>query len=518
MTIASTEQETHAFRGSGFPRKGVGLTYSAGVGVFAAVVYWVLSPTLIDDAYITLSYAKNFGLHLHWGLVPSLIDNTATSPLHVLALAVLTAIFRNGVFALGVSFVLCAVGTEYGLRRLARRVGLPRWTGLLATVWCLLNPLVLSTVGMEVLSCAALTALLLVASIERRPWAFGVLTGLLMVLRPDYLIIPMVVFVLRRQWWRGWHKSLCAAFLVGAAWYVPSWFLLGSAIPDTLVIKSLQQDWEGYSFGAGPSLYWQAYPAATVLTFVPAVAGVAAWLAWASLRSPCPGLRRLDPLAALPIAALAHYCAYSALGVPPYHWYYGPTVVLTTIFAAGALGFVIARPRLPWGAAWRSAAVVAALMLVLVDVAVYIAPGMPRRYAPITTNHAATTTYRQIGLDVARIVGNRPVSAQVEIGIIDYYCSCKMYDYFSDRGFFPAQLARYEERLGPIGRKIMDYNFTHLDRSMRPKPTDFTLTAQPHPNPEAIRNWRISTPWILVPATQWVVLTRNQTVNPTDNP
>ena len=46
--------------------------------MLAGVVYLVVSPTIIDDAYITLAYARNFGLHLHWGLVPGLVDNTAT--------------------------------------------------------------------------------------------------------------------------------------------------------------------------------------------------------------------------------------------------------------------------------------------------------------------------------------------------------------------------------------------------------------------------------------------------------
>jgi hypothetical protein len=76
-------------------------------------------------AVLAAQAPEHFGLHLHWGLVPGLVDNTATSPLHVLVLAVLIAVFRNGLIALGVSLVLSAVGLEWGLRRAARTAGRP---------------------------------------------------------------------------------------------------------------------------------------------------------------------------------------------------------------------------------------------------------------------------------------------------------------------------------------------------------------------------------------------------------
>jgi len=374
--------------------------------VLAGVVYLVASPTIIDDAYITLAYARNFGLHLHWGLVPGLVDNTATSPLNVLALALLIAIFRNGLLALGVSVVLSAVGLEWGLRRVARTAGLPAWTGLLATALCLLNPVVLSSVGMEVLPCAALTAWLLVASVERRPWAFGVLAALLAVLRADYVVIVAVVFLLRPEFWAGAWKSIGTAVAVAACWYVPSWFLLGSAIPDTLIIKSEQNHWGGDSFGLGPVLYWHVYPMATVLAFGPALAGVLAWVAWAALRQPFPGLRRLDLLAILPVAAVVHYGAYAALGVPPYHWYYGPAIVLTTMFLAAALAAAVASKPKGSQLGLRAGAIAAVVLLAAADIGTYVAPGLPRIYPPITTNWASTAEYRQIGLQLPGLVGN----------------------------------------------------------------------------------------------------------------
>lgn len=36
-----------------------------------------------DDGYITVDYARNLAFHGHWGVIPSLTANTATSPLTV---------------------------------------------------------------------------------------------------------------------------------------------------------------------------------------------------------------------------------------------------------------------------------------------------------------------------------------------------------------------------------------------------------------------------------------------------
>ena len=57
---------------------------------FAVALYWYLSlfrNALIDDAFITLSYARNILRSGTWGVFPSLIANSATSPLNILLLA-----------------------------------------------------------------------------------------------------------------------------------------------------------------------------------------------------------------------------------------------------------------------------------------------------------------------------------------------------------------------------------------------------------------------------------------------
>lgn len=476
------------------------------VALLAGLVYLAASGSLIDDAYITLSYAKQFGLHLHWGLAPGEVANTATSPLPVLLLSLLIAIVRDGVVALGILVVLCAVGTEYGLRRCARAVGIPWWLGLLATVLCLFNPLVLSTIGMAVLLAIALAVALLVAAVEGRPWAFGVIAGLLVLVRMDLVLVVGALFLLRRRWWVGWYKSVSVALLIAASWLVTSWFLLGSAVPDTFVIKTGQGSWGEFTFANGALLYFNSFPIATVLTIVPVAAGAIIALCWALRRafggSAAGG--RLNALVGLPVAAAAHFGAYAILVVPPYHWYYGPTVVLMTVYVAAALTIWISRcQRVPA----RAVAALPVAALLVAFVGGYVSAGLPREYVPIQTNHASAAQYREIARDLDEIVGDSAVAAGLEIGTLAYYCSCRLYGDFSDRGYFAGLLEAYLKEASPLKRKLLAWNYRHFDRSTQPAPTEYTLYEAGEVPETAVAAWPIYSPW---GGSGYVVLTRNE--------
>jgi hypothetical protein len=110
--------------------------------------------------------------------------------------------------------------------------------------------------------------------------------------------------------------------------------------------------------------------------------------------------------------------------VPPYHWYYGPTIALTTIFLAAAVTVTVAAKPQALRRALRAGVLAAAVLVVCADIGTYAAPGIPRTYPPITTNWAATATYRKIGLQLPGLTGNRPVGGPAEVGVIDYYCDC----------------------------------------------------------------------------------------------
>jgi hypothetical protein len=482
--------------------------------VIAAAVFAMARSSLTDDAYITLDYARNIAFHLHWGLIPQVTANTATSPLNVLVLAFFTAITRHPVLALGIVFVLSSVALEFGLRRAAKAVGLPGWVGLVAVVLVSVNPLLISSIGLEIALGAGLTGLLVAAAAERRPVLFGVLGGLLVLTRPDLLIVVLVVFALRPGWYVGWWRSVLAFLAVTLPWYVWSWTALGSVIPATLLIKA-QERWGPYTFGNGYTLYDRIYPNEIDLSFLPAVLGVVAAVVWLVLRVLRPNgrARRLDRFACLPVAGVLHYLAYTALGVPPYHWYYGPSIACLTAFLAAALvatfapsadGVLVRLPGFVCGAL--------AVALAVTCVVNYSDGGLPRTSAPITTNWVEPGQYATIGADLHRIAGNRTVASAGEIGAVAYFCDCAMIDKFSDPGLDNDMIVSAEARAGKLKRKLLGWNF-HFLRAQKPIVPDLRLIFGGRAQPGALAVWQVSSPWLGHGAIHYLSLLTNPAAN-----
>ena len=460
----------------------------AGVAVASAVVFVLVQPYLIDDAYITLTYAKNLAFHGHWGLIEQGTANTATSPLNVLALAALTFVLRDAVFAAGVLFVASQVLLVLALRRIGGHAGLPSWFAPLAAGLMLVNPLLVSSIGLELTLGAAGVLWLLVFSTERRPVAFGAMVGLLTLIRLDLLVIVVVIFFARRQFWVGIWRSFFAALAVILPWYLFSWLALGSAVPDTLIIKTLQRSWGPWSFTNGPLVYWRHFPAATALAFLPLVAGGIVGLLWIVRRrkgSEVAG--RLTPFAVLAVAGAVHYLAYSWLDVPPYHWYYAPSLVGATVFLA-AVAAAIGKHQ--------AHALTLVTSLAVLSAVISFVPGVPRDFVPITSNHATTAQYEHIGGQLGALTNGRPVRSAGEVGALAYYCDCDLLDIFSDRGLVNPAITESKRRSGPLDRALTDANFRFLDQTVLPSPADFVLqeTTGDLP-PDVLASWDISSPW-----------------------
>jgi hypothetical protein len=465
----------------------------AAVAVLSAAVFALIHRHLIDDSFITLSYARNLALHGHWGLIELDTSNTATSPLNVLLLATITVVTRDAVLAAGVLYVLCQVAIAVALRRLGARAGLPTWFSPLAVLLLTVNPILLSSVGLEIQLGAAGVAWLLVAAAERRTVLLGVLTGLLVLVRVDLLLIALAIFVLRSRFWEGMGKSVLAALAVTLPWYLFSWVVLGSAVPDTLIIKTLQKSWGPWDFTNGPLLYEMEAFWGTWLSLVPAILGVVAFLGWLAL-----GRRRdpvLLPFMALAPAAVLHYASYSRLHVPPYHWYYGPSIIAGTLFLAASVAALAARgPVL----VRRAPAVLVAAAVVVFSVANYLSTGLPRVFAPVMSNHASSDQYRAIGEELHRIVGSGTVRSGGEIGVLAYSCGCAIVDVFSDRGAVPGAITARKDQAGLIARKLIDLNFHFLNHDLKEITPQYALTPTPVGAPvpaNVITQWRITSPW-----------------------
>lgn len=477
-------------------------------GLVALAVFWFARGTLIDDAYITLDYARNLAFHLHWGLIPEQTANTATSPLNVLVLGLVTAIVRQPVVALGVVYVLSTVAVEWGVRRAGSTAGLPAWTGLVAACLVTVDPLLVASIGMEVALGAGLIALLVAASVTGRPVWFGVFAGLLVLTRADLLIVVLVVFFVRAGWWRGWWRGLLAGVAVVLPWFVWSWVVLGSAVPDTLIIKTRQRSWGPWSFGNGPVLYHGMYPAATVLSFVPAALGVLAALVWLVVRVAYPAgrARSLDRFAALPLAGGLHYLAYAEFGIAPYHWYYGTSIACLALFLAAAVGAAWAPATAGVLPRWSGYAAVTVAAALLVVSAVNDSAAVRGGYAPLTTNWASAAQYQRVGTDVGRLAGGRTVRSSGEIGEVAYYCRCAMIDPFSDRGRVIAMIRAVERHAGPVRQALLRGNFRFLDTRQRPTSTALVLEYVSRPPGDALASWAVSSPWRFDGDTRYLAL------------
>ena len=436
------------------------LGLSAGVAVAATAVFLLVSRALIDDAYITMAYARNLAFHLHWGLLADETANSATSPLNVIALGAITAVVRNAVVAVGVLFVVAAVLAARWLADLAAETRLSGALPVVAVGSLLVNPLLLSTVGLEPYLTAALFAGLLRYGVARRAVAFGVVAGLTVLARPDTGVVVIVVALVLRP---RLLRAFAAALAVTLPWYVVSWVVLGSALPDTLVMK-VGDAWSSYGFWNGPLLYLAVYPAATVLAFLPVLLGLAALvgLLVVRLRAAWEPWQRAAGAAGL--AGLGHYGVYGLLHTAPYHWYYAPLIVGTTLCAA------IVAVRVRWAVAVAAGVACAALVVDLQH-------GVPWARAVISTNWATAAEYERMGADVHRIVGTGAVESPGEIGTLAYYCDCTIVDAFSDRGRVIGAIEA-REQAGGLGAALLRLNYAHLNRDQGPRPVDYRLRYQ----------------------------------------
>lgn len=422
----------------------VGTTAAAGGVVSALLVFVLVHDALIDDAYITLTYARNVAFHAHWGLISSSISNTATSPLNVLVLAAVTFITRQPVVAAGVVFAATSGLVGWWTARTAAHAGWSaHWAPVLVLGMLLSNPLLLSTVGLETYLGIALLTGLVHFSVTGRPVPAGVVCGLLVLTRLDLVIFCVIAAIGVRALRRRLLLVTGIAFLVAVPWFATSWFVLGSAIPDTFVFKTTANPaWGHWDVGNGWFLYFQAYPLATILSSIgPALGAVL----------PLFSRRRLGLTAplVLGLGGVVYYLVYGyVLQVAPYHWYYGPSVGALVILA----GYCASAAR-----SWLPAA--SAVAIAVVGTGFALSRGVPWRVAPITTNWALSSQYAAVA---AHLEGR--VRSPGEVGALAFFCDCEMVDPLSDRGRMIPFIDRAIAQAGPVKSWLLQINYWNLDR------------------------------------------------------
>lgn len=453
--------------------------------------------TLVDDAFITLRYSAMLAGRGEWGFLPDRISNTATSPLSVIVHAIASFVTPTMVDAVVLLAALEFLALLFLLLRISRRLFEHTWFGWLAFVTLATNCLLVSTFGLE----GTLVVLLIVWSIDRyvaEDWTWlAVACGLAVLARPDagLLVFIYAVDLVRRRAFR-WKTAVVFA-LTMAPWFLYSWIHIGSLVPDTLQIKIGQSGWgRNLTLFNGVGYYFGRYPLETVGTFALVPFVLAAW--WSAR----PNVKAVATIVGA--YALLHSGAYSAMKVPPYHWYYVNEVVCIAI--AGALGAT----NLVHAALFRARGARRALFYL--TTAVPAIPlvvsmgnlGLPLREAPIHTNWGTLATYRQVGEWIrANVPADAAIFEYSEIGTVGFYADRLIVNEFSDSNrTFGAIVERYPT-LPRLAQLVIDANFYW--RELQPALPDpkFALAHYSLPNDEVekvkdriVMSWDTSTRWV----------------------
>ncbi len=451
------------------------------LGALFAFLY-LFHEIYVDDAFINLAYARTFGESGVWGMHFPYVSNAATSPLNVMLLSALIRAGLSGLWAAYALECLLAAVIFFALKFTARCIYFPPLWAYVATLALFTNPLLVSTSGLETYLFIAVLLGCCIAYILERYLLLGLAAGLLVLARPDgvLLLVPLFILMAVGRQLPQFGKVLIGFVLIVGAWSVFSWLHLGSMIPDTYFIKRKEAAWHGFSFANGLALYYYKYRVATFLSLAFAVFvpfGLALtkrnWL-WRAFVVLVGGL------------ALIQYIAYSLLNLPPYHWYYG--ILIGALVLIGSAGLVAMAERVSRRIALRLAAAI-----IFAGAATCAEAAIVRKQMPITTNLGTITQYRAIADWMNAHISIDEFKMTGELGIIQYYGHADAVNSFSDRRILLDLLHRLRD--GSPGKWLADMNFAHL--AMRPHvASDYLLEENCKTSADAIKTWTTSSSWI----------------------
>lgn len=461
--------------------------------VFGGLVFLYLNlfrNALIDDAFITLRFVKTLLSSGTWGFFPGTVANSATSPLNILLLAGVSLFVGPTLHAAVWLYLIALLGTAILLVQLSLRLTGSQLHGWLATFALVFNPLLISTMGLESILFGAFLVLAIYCFHTQRWILLGGALGLLTLCRPEGALF-FLVFLLFIPDHRARLRAAMTYGLSIAPWYLFSWLFLGSLVPDTFFIKTEQEGWYQWDFFNGiPSLYYYVYTAGTMLSFV---------------FLPLFGLlfhkriKENSVLVLIWMAGLIHFVGYSALRVPPFHWYYAPQVITIILFGSLALGVLYQSSRAAWQRSIWGTLTAMYFFIPLAGMALLLTrDSFMVREMPIHSNWGTHEQYREIGLWLNERHGTGTIRLVAgEIGTLAYYCDCRLLDRFSDRRWLQDQIKDRVSHPG-IVTTLWRINFAFYSPPEFP-PDDYVLRAyfaEPVPDVEAIMKWRTSTTWI----------------------
>ena len=402
------------------------VTFTAALGLVIALVMRRQGGPIFDDPYILLRYAEHLGTGRGWEFNPTTSsENAVTSSLSVLVLAAARSIGIGVERASSVLFFLTTFGaaafTGLALERSGRRLA-----GALAALLIASSPVLAAFRGMESSLYLFLVAGALYTAIDRRPpLVTGLLLGLLVLARPDGLVLGAVLmivfFVLDRDHRlakRGWATLVSGAAAPIVLFGVYTLATFGNPFPSTLAAKTAQMKsgyWPGYLGGSTDlilSLYAGNQKVAKALLAVLVVGAVVGVVA--------TGLRRTawQIVMTLLVATTGLVVFYGlVLGIPAYPWYYA--LPMYTLLVLASLGADFGLSALTQ---WPTVRVLSAATVAMVFVVAglrFTADGP----APDRADYVAVGQWLRDNTDPQATV------AAMEIGKIGWYSERDMVDY-----------------------------------------------------------------------------------------
>jgi hypothetical protein len=234
------------------------------------------------------------------------------------------------------------------------------------------------------------------------------------------------------------------------------------------LIKMAQGAWHGdASFGSGlVSLYFFRFPVEMVFSFLLLP------FTFFALRNSDPNARSLARIAIG--YGVIHYIAYSALKVPPYHWYYAHLVLGVVI--AGSVGAAVIARHLR-----RSRYL---LLIIPLSAILYIASdGIPISEAPIHTNWATHEQYRQFAEWIRQNTDPSNTFLMAgEIGTLAYYSDRTLLNNFSNQWSLQRLLIQKFNRESEWKRRLFRWNFLFRKEAVRYRHSTYRIDHVLHPH------------------------------------
>lgn len=310
----------------------------AGLVAIVGASAWTLRDVRNDDAYITYRYAQN--LLDGRGLVfnPGEAVLATTAPGHALFVAAGGLVSADLVAVALVLSTVALVVLAWCLYAVLRDAG-SRVAGLVAATAIAVAPSTYELFPLETILVGACVLVGLRCAQTQRWIALGVIAGVAVTIRADAILAfgaIGIVMLAQRVPWRPWARTLGAGALVALPWPLFALATYGEVTPSTASTKT---GWPGHADTYGGKLIERGLlplfgVESTTWIAVPfAIVGLVA-----IVRD-----ERFIAVRAVPLWAVLHALAYTALRILwPHHWYYHPiTLAFAVCVATG--GVVIAR-------------------------------------------------------------------------------------------------------------------------------------------------------------------------------